>query len=91
MCLRTACLGCDVSMCCSELPVRGRLDSDVSTQAAAVASEVGLRSGTTRSCSSWNRLPRESWERGHKPPHKGPGESERGDDPDCSMLLVRSL
>lgn len=57
-------LGCDAServrMWWSELPVLGRTGSDVSAQAAAVVSEVGLRFGTVWSCSSWNRLPRES-------------------------------
>lgn len=46
MCQRVSLLGCDVStgagMCCSELPVRGGLVSDVSTRAAAPVTEVGL-------------------------------------------------
>lgn len=95
VCLCVSRPGCDVSagvhMCWSELPVRGRLDSDVSTQTAAVVSEVGLRFGTVWSCSSWNGLPRESWESGHKPPPKGLSEKQIGDDPNCSMLLVDVL
>ncbi|KAK5862344.1 hypothetical protein PBY51_017751 [Eleginops maclovinus] len=78
----------ELRMCCSEL--QGRLDTDVSTQAAV--SEVGLRFGMMWRCSSWNKLPRESWESGHNPiSQRTKRETEIRDEPSYSMLLVDAL
>ncbi|GLD63618.1 polypeptide N-acetylgalactosaminyltransferase 1, partial [Lates japonicus] len=45
------------------------------------SAKLGLRLGTVWNSGSWNRLPRESWESGHKPPPKGLSERQIGTTP----------